>query len=913
MNSINLLGVLILNKKLNKDENETFDFKTVINYLSLFFKKKWFIVPLILMIISILLATQYRLYTLDLPITDVWARDTIYGNVESQLYSQIKSQNPLLPEENVRRITQQRFMDYIDENKEQINLEVTQFSNQIKSHYQYDDGQTYLLELDPYYYYRFYRNIINHGHPGEYMEDGRSYSNLRFAPNRSDVTDNYKEFHVFASLWTYRFFRIFNRNINPYTVFFLMPIFFSIITAIVAFLLGRHLAGNFGGLITSTYILLNPSLLARSPAGFSDTDIYNILFPLLMVYFMILSFRSKNLKSSIIYSSLVGLFAIIYSLAWQGWFFTFIFVGFAYGLFFLLTLITELRKKTRDFLQLKNVGIKIGAFVASTIIFLLIFGGNIISLLMQIIHILAVRNIQVAAHDSLWPNVFTTVAELNPGSIPQIVSGLGFGNINLGWLFIIFTLIGIALIWFMKGSINYRITMISFLFLWFFGAIYATTRGIRFLFFISVPVGIALGIFFGIGIPLISKLIEKHLEISKKGVLIFLYVIVFLILIGTKPISGLGFNGVITDSAHKISVLQIPLLNDAWHESLIKIRENSNDTAIITSWWDYGHHFVTIAERGVVADGASQNSPRSHWLGKLFITDDVVESGGIIRMLNCDGNGAYDKVHAILNDSVLSKRIVDNLVLIDESSARSYLSEYFDEEEINNITNSTHCNPPQAFVITSEDMACMVRGNQCQGKTAVWTHFGLWDFERARIWNIVKSNDSQSAQNLIMQEELIDTEAEARQVVTLLSGFGEEQANSWIAPWPGYYSPMSNCRLNDNRLSCDNGAEVDLTTMTAIVSAPAGGILPKSLVYIDDELGYVVKENESSIEDISIILRMINNQYQAMYAVPVVAESVFTRLFYLNDGGDIFEKFHDARDITGMRIITWTVNWDNLD
>ncbi|MEM4397954.1 MAG: hypothetical protein QW757_05020, partial [Candidatus Woesearchaeota archaeon] len=39
--------------------------------------------------------------------------------------------------------------------------------------------------------------------------------------------------------------------------------------------------------------------------------------------------------------------------------------------------------------------------------------------------------------------------------------------------------------------------------------------------------------------------------------------------------------------------------------------------------------------------------------------------------------------------------------------------------------------------------------------------------------------------------------------------------------------------------------------------------------------------------------------------------SMFVRLFYYDGYGlKHFDKFHDVRDITGLRIITWKVDWE---
>jgi hypothetical protein len=52
-------------------------------------------------------------------------------------------------------------------------------------------------------------------------------------------------------------------------------------------------------------------------------------------------------------------------------------------------------------------------------------------------------------------------------------------------------------------------------------------------------------------------------------------------------------------------------------------------------------------------------------------------------------------------------------------------------------------------------------------------------------------------------------------------------------------------------------------------------------------------------------------KYSSLVADPLLIDSTFTRLFYL-DGRDMkhFEKFSDMTDMTGSRIIVWKIKWD---
>ena len=171
----------------------------------------------------------------------------------------------------------------------------------------------------------------------------------------------------------------------------------------------------------------------------------------------------------------------------------------------------------------------------------------------------------------------------------------------------------------------------------------------------------------------------------------------------------------------------LPLINDAWYNTLTFIKDNSTETAIITSWWDFGHHFKAIAERPVTFDGTTQTDQAAHWVGRMFMTDNEAEAVGILRMLDCSHSKAFNTLMELTNkDSHKSLKIVREIILLDKEKARKKLKEYnISAEKIDEIIPYTHCNPPEGYAIASEDMI---------GKSGVWSHFGSWNFERADIW-----------------------------------------------------------------------------------------------------------------------------------------------------------------------------------
>jgi len=95
---------------------------------------------------------------------------------------------------------------------------------------------------------------------------------------------------------------------------------------------------------------------------------------------------------------------------------------------------------------------------------------------------------------------------------------------------------------------------------------------------------------------------------------------------------------------------QLPIMNDQWHSTLIKINEEGAPDAIVNSWWDYGHWMKYYTDRAVTFDGTSQNTPMAHWVGKALLTDDEHLSVGILRMLDCGSRQGYTELNNIVNE-----------------------------------------------------------------------------------------------------------------------------------------------------------------------------------------------------------------------------------------------------------------------
>ena len=668
---------------------------------------------------------------------------------------------------------------------------------------------------------------------------------------------------------------------------FITSIVIIALSIIPAFFIGKKIGGNIGGFFTAMVVAVNPALLSRTAGGVADTDPNNIFFPLLISWMFIESFESKNIKKTVIFASLAAFFIGVYSRAWSGWSFIINFIFLALFVSFLYNLIVNrkaLKKGIMGFLKVKKVrDIFVIFFVILllSVLFVALFRGGLESFVYGIKGPLRFAQIKDVATTTLWPNVFTTVAEFNEVDLSGIVGQMG------GKYFFLIAAIGVLLTIIVKNKEGKRdITYASFLVIWFLSTLYSFTKGVRFAILMVPAVAIAFGLAIGISGNYISSWANKELHLSKKISKIIIVFVFFLLFIGQFR------------SADSIARNEMPMMTDAWYESLIGIKDNTTD-AIITSWWDFGHWFVSVSERRVTFDGADQGR-RIYWVGRSLLTSDETHAIGILRMLNCGQEKAVDVLDNYTKDTIKSVDILNEIVLFDRGEAKKILlKNNLTSEQAEEVLTLTHCSDiiPQ-FYIASDDMV---------GKAAVWSHFGSWDFTRAKMWNTVHDkNDEESIRILVEEFNLSQEDADR-----IFYEIKTNDADRWITDWYSYRSDFSNCNVNSNIVRCGNGLIVDLNTKDAKFIVEEGKEAhPKSLVYATKD-DVVEKEFKENTVPYSAALIPDGNSYKSVLMDPVLARSMFTRLYFFKGHGlKYFMLFSDSRSVIGQYIQVWKVSFE---
>ncbi|MBI2141911.1 FKBP-type peptidyl-prolyl cis-trans isomerase [Candidatus Woesearchaeota archaeon] len=822
-----------------------------------------------------------------------------------------------------------------------IRQQVKQTADYFKSFFQDSEGNNYMPDIDPYYWFRYARNIIELGHPGDIIKDGRSYDTFQLAPNGRYIEPE-DTFHPYSIAYLYRILGIFNPKITLMQAEMLYPVIVSALTSILVFLIARRIIGNIGGLFAGAMMALNPASLTRSLYGHGDSDTWVLFISVLATFLFLEALEAKKLKWQLGFAALSGLTIGVYARFWGGWWYIFDFLIAAaaiYAGYFLIAHRSEIKKYAKNFFmhtELKTAMAVVLVFALFSGISVSLLAGPEVFLLSPVSS-LGFTRIKAPVMESLWPNVLTTVAELNEGDINGIIN-------NVGGIFLLYVaLLGIVLTmanrridskelmfitisatywllllllrnnfhqtWFiilLSAPIIFRVAyaairtepidmkLAALLIIWFMVTIYASTKGIRFVMLLAPAFSIAFGVTIGFLYRHLSSLLTKEMHINRLiagAALLIISATIFIYPTNVWAISN------------SVAKQDAPIINDAWYNSLTAIRDSSNKTAIITSWWDFGHHFKALAERPVTFDGTTQGSPQAHWVGQMLRTDNEKMAVGILRMLDCGGNNAFEEVQKTNdNDTVKSVKTLYDIFEMDKDAAKSKLLKKYGmtEQQAEKVLSYSHCEPPEAFFIASEDMI---------GKAGVWAHFGSWNFERAYAWQKLKDKTVEEAA-AEMQSKFNYTREQAEQTYFDMQAISNDaEANSWVSPWPSY-GQIDSCTRQGKEAVCNNGMRINLTTNDVYFYTAEGVRHPKSVTYLTEtDVRRIAHEKDVGI-DLAATYVPEGDGYKLILAAPELNASMFTKMFFMR-GHSLkhFKLLTYQRSITGAEIYTYKVDW----
>ncbi len=619
------------------------------------------------------------------------------------------------------------------------------------------NGLPYFSEMDSYYNYRMTTDYLDHGYLGDTIINGTQWDLHSYYP--SGRSAEYPPLIVYITAFTYKLVNSFADVPLNEVCIWIAP-FIASLAVIPAYLFVRRLTNDYGGIVAGILVGLAPWYFAHTFAGFFDTDMFNMIFPIIIIGFFVMSMLAKDIKTRSIYIVSSAIIMALYSAAWESWWYVFYLV---IGTAVVYLLVSNYLLKMKTIKSFKEYPDKIKWFTNQPALFALVVFAVLSSILLCVNlgpsgfvngleSPVGASQLHSTVTGTSYPNIYTTVGELNLPSLESVVSYVG-GIIPL----VLGILVVPLLLWKLKpertekekniqntqqapkrkgkprrkakkiktevteekiqkssaitdpqvleNKKHYLLYAILFA-VWLIGTGLMLKQGSRFIEQFALPIALGAGLFIGLITPYLRKYIHNVKYCT-------LALVIIIAAVAYSPVYG----------AYTSANSVVPGTDDSMYNSLTWIGNNTSNNTVLTSWWDFGHMFTAVANRPVTADGGSQNTPRSYWVGKALTTSNEKLSVGILRMLTSSGDQGYTTVENYTGNTSKSVEILDKILPVDKSAAQTILtSQYnFTTEQAQNVLQYTHpANPAPHAVILSTDMV---------GKAGVWSGFGNWDFQ----------------------------------------------------------------------------------------------------------------------------------------------------------------------------------------
>jgi asparagine N-glycosylation enzyme membrane subunit Stt3 len=397
--------------------------------------------------------------------------------------------------------------------------------------------------------------------------------------------------------------------------------FYGAIIAIPAFLVGKELSNEYGGLFSAILVASAPQILIRTFGSSYDTDQLVLFFMLFTLFAGIYAFKRKTLAS---FSVLLISFSL-FMLTWPLFSYTFAILAIFIVIFIVINFLLRWFKKNdvNIFKEVKPFILMLVALFVGLLIVGFLTGSEPIKSLSSLL--MFSQN-----PETLIVNI--SIAELQPFSIFELggwILAMGRFTVDSGIIDSIIFLIFILLIalGFYESYKKKKYLTLSFITTLFLIGIYTTFRGIRFTEFTSIMFISVIGCGFGFGMERLMKY-DKVIKSFFIGGTIFLLLLIMNTAIQTGASVG-------------------PDISPNWDNTWEFLKTQTPELSIVGTWWDPGHMIAGIAERRNFADGAHcancfyNINNRITDLGKIMVTSNENESLELIRKYQGDSPNVY--------------------------------------------------------------------------------------------------------------------------------------------------------------------------------------------------------------------------------------------------------------------------------
>ncbi len=498
----------------------------------------------------------------------------------------------------------------------------------------------YLNEFDPWFDYRATQFLVENGFDAYF----NWHDDMSWHPDGRDVAKTSQTgLHITAAV-LYQAFG-FGMPLYDFVVWF--PVIFGGLLTIVIFAIVRVIAGNVAGLFASVFTALSPTIIQRGNLGWFKSEPLGLFYGTLAIYLLLSALKHRESKYAIAKAVAAGLILGFGMTAWGGvqyfalllsiFFITLPFFSKSKNMVYVLPIITILTilvassfpRPGESFVtslpSLGMIGSTIFAIVANYIardplketryklIWLAVFVGIGISIIIAGIYA---------------PSTFRYISVVNPFSkstLPLVESvAEHFTPTVVDYIqnySILIPLAGYgAYISFKK-----RTPMHIFALVLAITGIYVSASFARLMVFSSLGIITLSSIAF---YELTRVIFEKGyrgrslIDPSDPRVL---YSILMIILLSIPLFFPPNANWVaLADIPPTIAngATSFRTTTNDWIDALEWIKNNTEEDAVIASWWDYGYWITVLGERKTLADNATINSTRIARIATALVSEE---------------------------------------------------------------------------------------------------------------------------------------------------------------------------------------------------------------------------------------------------------------------------------------------------
>lgn len=772
---------------------------------------------------------------------------------------------------------------------------------EMKALYKDDSGMPYFTEIDSYYNYRLTENYLKSGHLGDTQVNGSDWDSLSTSPHGREA--NYQPVIIVLAAFAYKVANMFGTVSLTQIAFWIGPLIGSLAVLPAFFIVRRATGSTWGAIVAGVIAGAAPAYFSHTYGGFFDTDMFNVLLPLMIVLFLTESVYAKKPLFKAIFAVCSALTLGLFSLSWSGYPYMIILTFGALIFYLPISYIIDrfdgkdLSNK-KQWLKENKVTITLVVFIICSVVILAFTVGS--SLFESVAGVLgSSTSLQSATAGTAYPNVYVSVGEMQ---IPEVIDVIN----NTGGLFpVLYAIFGFVLMFyairkkpkskevaktkkddkkttnkktktrrykpktkkaeeiahehenkFIPGKFEWtseekhnNLFLFVLLLLWTLGIAVMLTQGTRFIEQFEVPIALMAGLFVGYFINYIDLKIEQKTYVMGIAAILVILAIV-------TPLWA----------DHLTSSQAVGSTNDDMYNTLTWIKANTPQNSVLASWWDFGHLFTAIAERQVVFDGGSQNNMRAYWIGNSLATSNEHLSAGILRMLANSGEDASNVLDLYTNDTAKTVQILNAILPMDRTQANAALTGTYglNQQQANSVLDLTH--PAQTkpiYLILSSDML---------SKAAWWSYFGSWDFANKTSYHYSYYPSQSQTENI---NGKAFTLGEENGVVGVASASNDTQGMG-----------MSFAYLDQSKLnkSINMTTTEDKQRLSTELTDGTGNemIKPHKLIYVDNnQLSERIVNNNSNMSIMAI--HQSDGSFFTVLFDSYLENSVFTKL-YLESG-----------------------------